>query len=93
MIPHKLLKAYREPQDDTLYMHPTAADNLPGSNSPSSIRQSPDLYGPFWIPTTLIFILFVATNASKFLAEQVKSFPLCSIKLNVYPSLRAAANG
>jgi len=29
-----------------------------------SLQPSPDLYGPFWIATTVVFILFVTGNIS-----------------------------
>ncbi len=31
------------------------------------VEKSPDLYGPFWIYTTLVFIVTVAGNLSTFL--------------------------
>lgn len=35
----------------------------------SSLGNNPDMYGPFWIATTLVFILFVAGNLSGSMAS------------------------
>jgi hypothetical protein len=47
----------------------TSAD---GSSAPG---KGPDLYGPFWVSMTLIFILGVASNLSDYLHYQRKSDP------------------
>lgn len=34
------------------------------------LEGNPDLYGPFWIATTVIFILFMGGTVSLYLAER-----------------------
>lgn len=70
VIPYKLLAAYRN-SADVSYASPSApSSDIQPKNIIDSLRQSPDFYGPVWIPTTLIFMLFVATNAPRFFANQ-----------------------
>ncbi len=42
-----------------------AATVLPNKDFFSLIAVNPDLYGPFWVPTTLIFVLFAVTTISE----------------------------
>ena len=35
------------------------------------ISVNPDLYGPFWIPTTVIFLLFACKNISQYVANSL----------------------
>ncbi|KAK3814965.1 MAG: hypothetical protein J3Q66DRAFT_284545, partial [Benniella sp.] len=35
---------------------------IPKENFLSIMNGSPDLYGPFWVPTTVIFVLFVSSS-------------------------------
>ncbi|XP_061197530.1 protein YIPF1-like [Saccostrea echinata] len=47
----------------------------PGSNYlQSTIRPNPDLYGPFWICTTLVFTTAIAGNLANYLTTEGKGF-------------------
>ena len=41
----------------------------PRANFLDVLEGNPDLYGPFWIATTVVFILFLGGTISKYLAE------------------------
>lgn len=41
----------------------------PRANFLDVLEGNPDLYGPFWIATTVVFILFLGGTISKSLAE------------------------
>lgn len=41
----------------------------PRANFLDVLEGNPDLYGPFWIATTVVFILFLGGTISKHLAE------------------------
>jgi hypothetical protein len=43
----------------------------PRANFLDVLEGNPDLYGPFWIATTVVFILFLGGTISKYLAESV----------------------
>jgi hypothetical protein len=42
---------------------------FPRANFLDVLEGNPDLYGPFWIATTVVFILFLGGTISKYLAE------------------------
>lgn len=42
---------------------------FPRANFLDVLEGNPDLYGPFWIATTVVFILFLGGTISQFLAE------------------------
>jgi hypothetical protein len=42
----------------------------PRANFLDVLEGNPDLYGPFWIATTVIFILFIGGSISQYLAEK-----------------------
>lgn len=42
----------------------------PRANFLDVLEGNPDLYGPFWIATTVIFILFMGGTVSLYLAER-----------------------
>ena len=44
----------------------------PRANFLDVLEGNPDLYGPVWIATTVIFILFVGGTISKYLAESAQ---------------------
>ncbi|XP_048763806.1 protein YIPF1-like [Ostrea edulis] len=47
----------------------------PGSNYlQNTIRPNPDLYGPFWICTTLVFTTAIAGNLANYLSSEGKNF-------------------
>lgn len=39
------------------------------------LNNTPDLYGPFWIPTTLILVLFLSSSLSSSIAAYLSSQP------------------
>jgi len=41
----------------------------PRANFLDVMEGNPDLYGPFWIATTVVFILFLGGTISQYLAE------------------------
>lgn len=45
--------------------------SAPLSNIPS-IRESPELYGPFWVPTSLIFFMFVVSSTASYISDAVR---------------------
>ncbi|KAK0787251.1 hypothetical protein LTR75_012953 [Friedmanniomyces endolithicus] len=45
---------------------------FPGQNFLDVLDGNPDLYGPFWIATTVVFILFMTGTISAYLAQQGK---------------------
>jgi hypothetical protein len=45
----------------------------PRANFLDVLDGNPDLYGPFWIATTVVFILFVGGTVSQYLADTGKS--------------------
>jgi hypothetical protein len=42
----------------------------PRANFLDVLEGNPDLYGPFWIATTVVFILFLGGTISKYLAME-----------------------
>jgi hypothetical protein len=42
----------------------------PRANFLDVLEGNPDLYGPFWIATTVVFILFMGGTVSSYLAER-----------------------
>ena len=42
----------------------------PKANFLDVLDGNPDLYGPFWIATTMVFILFIGGTISQYLAEK-----------------------
>lgn len=42
----------------------------PRANFLDVLEGNPDLYGPFWIATTVVFILFLGGTISQYLAEK-----------------------
>lgn len=51
---------------------PYSSDNNEQS-SVSPIRASPDFYGPFWIPTSLVFVMFITSNIAAFISGYVRN--------------------
>lgn len=45
----------------------------PRANFLDVLDGNPDLYGPFWIATTVVFILFVGGTVSQYLADTGKT--------------------
>ncbi|ORX87098.1 Yip1-domain-containing protein [Basidiobolus meristosporus CBS 931.73] len=45
------------------------------TNFISDIDDSPDLYGPFWIPTTVIFAIFVTSSLSESIVAYISDQP------------------
>jgi hypothetical protein len=43
---------------------------FPRANFLDVLEGNPDLYGPFWIATTVVFILFLGGTISQYLAEK-----------------------
>lgn len=39
------------------------------------LNHTPDLYGPFWLPTTLILVLFLSSSISSSIAAYLSSQP------------------
>ncbi|KAF9931819.1 hypothetical protein FBU30_009515 [Linnemannia zychae] len=48
--------------DTAQLMERCMASIIPKENFLDVMQGNPDLYGPFWIPTTVIFVLFVASS-------------------------------
>jgi hypothetical protein len=42
---------------------------FPKDNFVEVVGSNPDLYGPFWIPTTVIFLLFVTATIAKYISN------------------------
>lgn len=47
----------------------TTAALFPKNDFFALISVNPDLYGPFWIPTTVIFLLFACKNISQYVSS------------------------
>ena len=67
-----------------------AAAVFPRSNFLDVLDGNPDLYGPFWIATTVVVILFLTGTMSKSLADKDMKhtgydFKLLSGKYNTCP--------
>lgn len=66
---------FRVDADDVLYLTQVAArvlstlNPVPTSSFNEIIGENPDLYGPFWIPTTTVFILFAASIIGQSIKE------------------------
>lgn len=61
------------------------------------LEGNPDLYGPIWIATTVVFILFLGGTISKYLADTgadhfVYDFTLLSGMILIFPLLRQETN-
>jgi hypothetical protein len=67
----------------------------PRANFLDVLEGNPDLYGPFWIATTVVFILFLGGTISQWAAEHhdapfVYDFRLLSGMFRTFSSLRTA---
>eukprot|EP01068_Selenidium_serpulae_P004666 Selendium_serpulae@DN3688_c0_g1_i1.p1 len=47
--------------------------NVPSTDGESDFKLNPDMYGPFWIATTLVFILFATGNMELLWTKQAAS--------------------
>ncbi|KAK9768504.1 hypothetical protein K7432_000782 [Basidiobolus ranarum] len=45
------------------------------SNFINDIEDNPDLYGPFWVPTTVIFVIFVTSSLSESIVSYISGEP------------------
>ncbi|XP_013108110.1 protein YIPF1 [Stomoxys calcitrans] len=64
---------------DTLVVLERIANSMIPKRAPSnylksSIGQNPDLYGPFWITTTLIFCIAISGNIANYLQHQSETY-------------------
>jgi len=55
--------------DTTAVLHRCLAALYPRSPFLDTLDGNPDLYGPFWIATTVVFILFITGTISQYLAS------------------------
>jgi hypothetical protein len=51
-------------------LHRCAAALYPRANFLDVLEGNPDLYGPFWIATTVVLILFLGGTISDYLARE-----------------------
>jgi hypothetical protein len=49
----------------------TTAAVFPKKDFFALVSVNPDLYGPFWIPTTVIFLLFACKNISQYISASI----------------------
>lgn len=56
--------------DTSSVLNRCGAALYPRANFLDVLDGNPDLYGPFWIATTVVFILFVGGTLSQYLAEK-----------------------
>ncbi|KAF9190747.1 hypothetical protein BGZ51_008262 [Haplosporangium sp. Z 767] len=61
--------------DTTQVMERCMASIIPKGNFLELMGGSPDLYGPFWIPTTVVFVLFVTSSIVESINAYVSSTP------------------
>ncbi|KAJ1977628.1 hypothetical protein H4R34_003505 [Dimargaris verticillata] len=73
---------------------------VPTKNFLDTIAPNPDMYGPFWIPTTVIFVMFVTSSLAQSVvaylhgAERVYDFTTLSFAVfTVYPYWLLASVG
>ncbi|CAB4404070.1 unnamed protein product [Rhizophagus irregularis] len=56
--------------DTTQVLERASKSLFPKDNFVETVGSNPDLYGPFWIPTTVIFLLFVTATIAKFISDK-----------------------